>query len=303
MPLFEITGPTDLTAFRALHGGAELYESEIEDLVWSNPDELTGESLFPVARQPTLDGGGRPDVVALDREARVVVIEIKRDIERSQLAQCLEYAGWARRTNLDELARMYHGGVESFFADWQQFTESVAPTPIRRTPRLVLVARDFHGRTGSALEFLVENGLPVLLIRVVLYEDENERRFLDVAGYNEPEALGMRSEEPVSDTTQLDRRRVQLADLLDAELLREGDQLIWSRPRVGEEYRAAVTGEGALRLGDGRVFGSPSRAAKEAAGLPAYDGWYAWRLGDKTLHALREELAQLEAQDEEVASP
>src|SRR5688500_1611481 len=157
MPLFEIRDGSPLVAFRTLRGGAELYESEIEDLVWASPEELVGESLFPVARQPVLPGGGRPDVVALDGEARVVVIEIKRDIDRSQLAQCLEYAGWARTTNLDELARMYHEGPDAFFAGWQQFTDAIAPTPIRRSPRLVLIARDFHGRTGSALEFLVEH--------------------------------------------------------------------------------------------------------------------------------------------------
>ena len=47
-------------------------------------------------------------------------------IERRQLAQCLEYAGWARGTNLDELAGLYHGGPEAFFADWQEFTDTNA---------------------------------------------------------------------------------------------------------------------------------------------------------------------------------
>lgn len=170
MPLFEIADETSLLAFQQLHGGSQLYESEIEKLVWDNFEELTGEPLFPVARQPILGGGGRPDIVALDNAARVVVIEVKRDIDRRQLAQCLEYAGWARTTNLDELARMYHGGPDAFFAAWQEFNDAAAPTPVRRAPRLILIARDFHGRTGSALEFLVENHLPVRLVRVALYE-------------------------------------------------------------------------------------------------------------------------------------
>lgn len=293
MPLFEILDGSDLVAFRTLRGGAELYESEIEDLVWTNPDELTGESLFPVARQPVLGEGGRPDVVALDADARVVVVEVKRDIDRRQLAQCLEYAGWARTTNLDELARMYHAGPNAFFADWQQFTESVAPMPIRRSPRLILVARDFHGRTGSAFEFLVEHGLPVLLVRVALYEDVAGRRFLDVEGEHEPDLAPTAVDEATPDATQFEGRRVQLSDLMEAGLVGDGEELVWRRPRVGEEHRAAVTAEGAILLEDGRTFSSPSRAAKEAARIPAYDGWYAWRLvrDDRTLHALREELA------------
>lgn len=294
MPLFEITDGSNLIPFRALHGGAELYEREIEDLVWGNPDELTGESLFPVARQPSLPEGGRPDIVALDGQARVVVIEIKRDIERRQLAQCLEYAGWARTTNLDELAGLYHRGQEAFFADWQEFTESAAPTPIRRSPRLVLVARDFHGRTGSALEFLVEHGLPVHLARVVLYEDAAGRRFLDIEGEHESEPDVDTADEPGVDATRIDGRRVQVTDLLDAGLLEVGEQLVWRRPRLGTEYGATVAQNGSLELEDGRTFASPSRAAAEAAQIPAYDGWYAWRVvrTGSALHSLREELAR-----------
>jgi hypothetical protein len=114
------------------------------------------------------------------------VIEVKRDVDRGQLAQCLEYAGWARTTNLDELAGLYHAGSDTFWSDWQDFTESSVPVRVLRSPRLILVARDFHGRTGSAFEFLVENNLPVRLIRVSLYEDAQKRRFVDVEGEHEP---------------------------------------------------------------------------------------------------------------------
>lgn len=175
MPLFEIGEPEQLVPFRKLTGGADLYEREIEDLLWENFEDLTGEALFRVARQPNIVGGGRPDMVALDHAARVVVVEIKRDVDRGQLAQCLEYAGWARTTNLDEVAGIYHSGPSAFFADWQNFTDSTTPVRIRRSPRLLLVARDFHGRTGSAFEFLIENGLPVKLIRVSMYEDQGGR--------------------------------------------------------------------------------------------------------------------------------
>ena len=300
MPLFELlqrTTAEELVPFRQLRGGADLYERELERLVWENFEDLTGESLFRVARQPVISGG-RPDIVALDSEARVVVIEIKRDVDRGQLAQCLEYAGWARATNLDELAGMYHRGPGEFFADWQEFTESDAPLRIRRSPRLILVARDFHGRTGSALEFLIEHGLPVKLIRIALYEDLAGRRFLDVESEHEPE---LRPEGPedggteVVDATKIDGRRVALSDLIDAGLLTSGQTLIWRRPKLGVTYRATVGEAGTIKLEDEREFSSPSRAAIEAAQIPAYDGWYAWRIeggAGESLHDLRIRLAQ-----------
>src|SRR5205807_10190207 len=139
------------TQYPPLLAGAELYEREIEQLLWDNLEVFTGEPLFPLARQPKIEGGGIPDIVALDDSGRVMVIEVKRDIERSQLAQCLEYAGWARLTNLDELAGLYEGGpehrgIESFFRDWLEFTDTSTPVTINPKPRLYLVARDFEGR-------------------------------------------------------------------------------------------------------------------------------------------------------------
>ena len=78
---------------------------------------FVGVQLFPVARQPVLGDGLRPDIVAIDGEGHVQVIEVKRDVDRGQLAQCLEYAGWARNTSLDELAGMFHGGSDSDLLD------------------------------------------------------------------------------------------------------------------------------------------------------------------------------------------
>ena len=296
MPLFEVEEFGTLVPFRQLHGGAELYESEIEDLLWANLEELTGEALFRIRRQPTLGGGGRPDIVALDRQGAVVVIEVKRDVDRGQLAQCLEYAGWARTTNLDELAGLYHAGSDTFWSDWQDFTESSVPVRVLRSPRLVLVARDFHGRTGSAFEFLVENSLPVRLIRVSLYEDAQKRRFVDVEGEHEPDiATTVTAGGTKVVPTMIDGRRVRLTDLLDAGLLSSGIPLIWERRRIGQTFSASITDNGSIQLEDGRSFSSPSRAAMEAANIPSCDGWYAWRVdlqAGKLLHDYRRDLIE-----------
>ena len=82
MPLFEI-GKDELVPFRRVQAGPEFYEREIEELLWSNPDAFIGTPLFPIARQPVLSEGLRPDVVALDDGGHVHVIEVKRDIART----------------------------------------------------------------------------------------------------------------------------------------------------------------------------------------------------------------------------
>jgi hypothetical protein len=292
VPLYEVVD-SELVGFRLLRGGAELYEKEIEDLLWNNLDDFTGESWFRIRRQAPIAGGGRPDIVALDQTARVVVIEVKRDLDRGQLAQSLEYAGWAKKASLDELAAMYHRGSGAFFADWQEFTESEAPVIINPSPRLVLVAREFHDRTFAAFEFLTQGRLPVQLIRVSMYEDAQGRRFLDVEGEFEPDLDDTQVDEP-ADHTRIAGRRVRIADLLDAELLTVGDTLTWTRPRLGHSYKARVNDAGAIELEDGRAFTSPSLAAMRAADIVSYDGWYAWRVDrtGKMFDELRRKLAE-----------
>ena len=66
----------------------------------------------------------------------------------------------------------------------------------------------------------------------------------------------------------------------------------WVRPQKGEHYKARVLPNGSIELADGRKFSSPSRAAIEAAEIPAVDGWTSWavpRVGKK-LHGLRKDL-------------
>ncbi|MFG1608528.1 CBS domain-containing protein [Actinoplanes sp. NPDC049265] len=88
-------------------------------------------------------------------------------------------------------------------------------------------------------------------------------------------------------------RRVQVRDLLDAQLLEPGAQLRFRRRRVGAIHHAEVTGSGRVRLlPDGQEFPTPSRAAQVAAGMRAVDGWLAWVVvkTGKPLDALRQEL-------------
>lgn len=293
MPLFEIDSAGELIPFRRLRGGAELYERQIEDLAWENPEEVIGESLFRIQRQPTLQLGGKPDIVALDRDARVVIIEVKREFDRGQLAQCLEYAGWARRANLDELAQMYQFGADRFFADWQEFTGSEVPAIVNPSPRLVLLAGSFHSRTASAVEFLIDNRLPVMVVPISIYEDQQARTLVNIEAEHEPEFPGAEPVEPL-DHTRINGRRVRLSDLLEHGLLEPGDSLTWDRPQLGTHYEASVTEVGAIELEDGRVFSSPSRAGMEAAGIPSLDGWYAWRIPQREgilLNDLRRKLA------------
>jgi hypothetical protein len=288
VPIFELDQQS-LIPFRRQAITAGVYEAEIESLLWDNLEEITGDNLFRVARQATLPSGGRPDVIALDVTGRVVVIEVKRDVDRNQLAQSLEYAGWARNTSLDELAGIYYGGAAGFWDDWKEFTGSDTPVLVQGNPRLVLVARSFDGRTFHALEFLLQHRLPVQVLKVAFYIDDTDRRFLNVEWESEPEAApravatvsppdGADIVGEVPEVEKADFRQVSLADVLP--LIDTPAALVWRRPRKGQRFEATLLESGRIRLADGREFRTPSAAAMAAADVVSYDGWYAWRLGE-----------------------
>lgn len=128
MPIYQVT-PDGLQPYQRLMPGADLYEKQIEALAWADLEAFTGEALFPVARQPRIPGGGIPDIVALTASGSVVIIEVKRDVDRGQLAQVLEYAGWARLASLDEIAALYN------LSQTHRILQQSLPTPSHRTTR------------------------------------------------------------------------------------------------------------------------------------------------------------------------
>lgn len=89
-------------------------------------------------------------------------------------------------------------------------------------------------------------------------------------------------------------RRVRISDLIDADLLRVGQELYFQQ-RIGlRPHCAVVTDRGRLRLADGREFDTPSGAAAAVAEVRAVPGWAVWTVGPDgpTLHQLRQELLE-----------
>jgi len=86
-------------------------------------------------------------------------------------------------------------------------------------------------------------------------------------------------------------RRVLISDLIKADLLQPGTDLVFERPRLGSIYDAKVTEDAKLQLADGRSFASPSRAAVVATG-GSIDGWHAWQIAPngEFLNTLRQRL-------------
>lgn len=193
---------------------------------------------------------------------------------------------------------MYHGGAAAFWDDWKEFTDSATPVLVQRDPRLVLVARSFDERTFEALQFLLQHKLPIQVLKVAFYIDEDaQRRILNVEWETEPESVDAAGK-PTEGTSLThdgagDRGYLQVTLSAVAEAVSVPAELIWKRPKKQQEYHATLLPGGVIKLPDGRDFRSPSGAAMAVADVVSYDGWYAWRLvtTGKTLNEHRHDLA------------
>ena len=82
-----------------------------------------------------------------------------------------------------------------------------------------------------------------------------------------------------------------LAELLEAGLIKMGDEVVWNRRNLGVRHTARICINGTLILADGRVYANPS-GATTALGGNHQNGWSAFRrVSDgRTLGELRTEL-------------
>jgi hypothetical protein len=162
--LFELPGnqlsatpkPVDPESFADL---GVLEVQHIEKWLAAVP-EVLGEELLVVTTQfagfdKTKE---RSDILALDRAARLVVIELKRDVSGSrQDLQALRYAAYCATLSLDDLLDLYArhhstAGVklttDDALAKFEQFvTEGGLDSVDEDTrPRIMLVAKSFRSR-------------------------------------------------------------------------------------------------------------------------------------------------------------
>ena len=134
-------------------------EKQIESAIESAP-ELLGIDLLIIGRQ-TPTPSGPLDLLALDGDARLVVIENKRDkTPREVLAQTIDYAAWVTSLTFDK--------VEVIYAQHRASPEDDAPDlaaafedrfdekldSIGDVPRMVVVAAHLDDSTERMIAFL-----------------------------------------------------------------------------------------------------------------------------------------------------
>lgn len=122
--------------------------------------------------------GDRLDVLGIDRDGRLVVVELKRDVAPHTVQmQAVNYAAMVSRLSVRDVAELWvawHGtkdqplDVESIEAELE--TKWLLTADTIKSPRVVLIASDFPSSVTSTVVWLNEQGVSIDLVRFRPYQ-------------------------------------------------------------------------------------------------------------------------------------
>lgn len=170
-------------------------EVRLEDILDSDIG-IASPNWLVIGRQVRTDHGLFIDLLAIDRDANLVVLELKRDkTYRDVVAQLLDYGSWVRELKDDRIAQIFddyqkqwHKARASVSID-QAFTAkfSIAlPDEMNSTHELVVVAASLDPSTERIVRYLAdEYGVRINAVFFRVFRD-GEREYLSRAWFLDP---------------------------------------------------------------------------------------------------------------------
>jgi hypothetical protein len=193
VPLFEMTPETLVEVPSTSFAAAQVLErADLQRLLRARIDTIV-DGVLVVAEEfgAFADSRRRIDLLGVDREGRLVVIELKRTNDGGHLElQALRYAAMVSVMTFDDLAEHYEhflartdpGSAEEArtrLADWLEDVGG-EDAVLSREVRLVLVAAGFDREITTTVLWLTDvYGLDIRCVRLTPYQVDN-RLLLDV---------------------------------------------------------------------------------------------------------------------------
>jgi len=155
---------------------------DIQEWIEGSP-KILGEDLLIVAKELVLPSKIRLDLLAIDKQANLVVIEIKSDHSGSDAEwQAIKYASYCSSFSPSEIyehfAEYLGTDTDDAFYKIEEFID-FEPEELNQKQRIILVAKDFHSDLISGVFWLRESEIDISCIRLKPYLDEYEQLFIN----------------------------------------------------------------------------------------------------------------------------
>lgn len=154
---------------------------DIQEWIETTPDIL-GEELLVIAKELALPSGIRLDLLAVDKEANLVVVELKRggsgrDVEW----QAIKYASYCSNFLPDEIFNYYAQYCQASDDEAQLAIEEFIDEELDKLnqgQRIILVAQEYHSDVASAVLWLRDYGIEIKCVRLRPYVDDDGDLFI-----------------------------------------------------------------------------------------------------------------------------
>ena len=158
----------------------EKNERLIEELIERNPHIILGDKLLIIGRQVKTDSGKILDLLAVDKEGRLVVIELKKGYApREIVAQILDYSSWLcslPERRIEDIAKNYFQKKDnknnSLSDEFMKFYDLKACPEIGKEVVNILFAKEFSEEVINPAKYLSEFDLSIYCIRFDTFESK-----------------------------------------------------------------------------------------------------------------------------------
>jgi len=155
---------------------------DIQEWVEKMPSIL-GEELLIIAKEYILPSGTRLDLLAIDRLANLVVIELKRDDSGCAVDwQAIKYASYCSNFTAEDIYKIFADYMGSNDSDAEFKIEDFIEEEIGKLnekQRIILASKEYHSDVVSAVLWLRDFGVDIKCVKLEPFIDQNNSIFIN----------------------------------------------------------------------------------------------------------------------------
>lgn len=154
---------------------------DVQEWVEKTPDIL-GEELLIINKELPLPSGIRLDLLAIDKKANLVIIELKRDDSGTNVEwQAIKYTSYCSNFLQEDIFKFYAEYLESDEDEAQLKIEEFIDEELNKLnekQRIILVSKEFHSDVISAVLWLRDYEIDIECVRLKLHLDKDKQLFI-----------------------------------------------------------------------------------------------------------------------------
>ncbi len=155
---------------------------DIQEWIEKNP-EILEEDILIIQKEYVLPSWKRLDLLAIDRNAKIVILELKRDDSGDEVEwQAIKYASYCSRFSRDDIVDIYANYAkitnEESLSKIEEFVDDFQA--LNREQRIILISKQFHSDVASAAFWLREKyNLDIKCVKLIPFVDMTGEIFLE----------------------------------------------------------------------------------------------------------------------------